>query len=144
MSRIDLIGKDAIVLQDGKQVTEFLEANNLQDRTVVTPNCQGTILSSDLQKKVFFLCGESLQSYCDWNADCERAITDVQIIEKLSQSSLEGAYVFVAKIDLIESKEPLFWNKVNDRLRVRWLGQIEPQVLRRADYSIYEIYLGDE
>lgn len=128
----------------GKQVAGFLEENNLQDRTVVTPDCIGTVLSSDLRKKVYFLCGESMQSYCDWNASCAQEITDTQIIEGLSRSSLEGAYVFVGKSDLIESKEPLLWNKVNDRLRVRWLGQIEPQVLRRTDYSIYEIYLGDE
>ena len=127
----------------GKEVAAFLQENNLDDRTVITPFCQGTIIASDLQKKVYFLCGESMQSYCNWNADCERGVSNAQIIEKLTHSSLKGNFVFVAKSDLA-APEPLVWQQINDRLRVRWLSTLKPQVVRRVDYSIYEIELADE
>ena len=55
ISRIDLIGKDAIVLEDGKQITTFKEATKLvykislpPSASPIGPNSQGQL---DLQSK---------------------------------------------------------------------------------------------
>jgi len=128
----------------GKDITSFLEQENLLDTKIVTPFCQGTIISTDLERKVYFMCGQKELSYCNWNSNCRRVVTDEEIIDGLDTMDYIGNMIFIAKCNLIENPKEGVWYSLTPRLRARFLKKMEEQVIRDVDYSIYEIIRANE
>jgi len=122
----------------GKQIAMILNEKNLLQNTIVTESCQGTIISSDIRKKVYFLCNDSEESFCRWNtAGCN--FTREELFLKLENIISEKPIVFISKTQLLDVAIENVWFDINKNLSVKLLAKIEPLVIRNIDYSIYKI-----
>ena len=127
----------------GKDVALFLEENKLSDHTVITPFCEGTIISPYLGKKVFFLCEGSFQSYCDWNSACNGFMTKQEILEKLPTVPVRESMIFIAKTSLLDNPKKNIWYNTNGNLSIKYLIKLDQYIVRNMDYIIYEIANGN-
>lgn len=123
----------------GKQIAEILESKNLLQNTIVTETCQGTTFSSDIKKKVYFLCDDSEKSFCSWNYITSCNFTNEEIINKLSNLVSKRPIIYVSKTQLLDSPIENIWFDVNNSLRVKLLAKMDPSVVRNVDYFIYKI-----
>ncbi len=123
----------------GKEVALFLKEKELLHHTIVTQSCEGTVISSDIRKKLFFLCGENLESFCRWGITPNCKLLKKDIIQKLSKISSNESIIFISKEKLSGSLDKNIWHEVGKNLNVKLLTKIDTTIVRRTDYYIYEV-----
>jgi len=124
----------------GKEVTTLLKEKNLFNHKVITTYCEGTILSPYLKKKVYFLCGDSLQSYCLWHIYTACDFTNQDIINKLSRLVSDKSMIFICNSDLFKKATLNNWYNVNNRLSVKLISKLGKHVVKNlSGYSVFEI-----
>ncbi len=123
-----------------KATTEYLSTNKINTNNIISVSCDGTLISPFLQKKIYFLCRENLQSYCHWNLICTTDITQEEIIKMISNYMInhnDATYVSTYKIT--DNLHKNTWIKLDNQLMIRFLKKLDNSVVRNADYFIYEI-----
>jgi hypothetical protein len=123
----------------GKQIAMVLHEKKLLQNIIVTESCQGTIISSDIRKKVYFLCGDSEESFCRWNYTTNCNFTNEEIINKLDNLASKESIIFISKTQLLETPIENIWFDIHNDLSIKVHTKLEPTVIRNLDYFIYEI-----
>lgn len=118
---------------NGKDVALVLKEKKAYNYMVVTPFCQGTIISPYLRKKVYFLCGESYESHCPWNRNKQfnLNISNEEVIFKLSKLIDNKPIIFIGPDNLTDNEK--------EHINIKLLKKLNNYVLRGLDYHIYEI-----
>ena len=124
---------------NSKNAASFLKENNLHSKEIVSISCEGTPLSAYLEKKIYSLCANDYQSYCNWSSTC-KINND---LEYELDNSLANFVNSTRKEIIFISNHPLY---SDDQLKVkgkqfvsRLLKKFEGSILKVNDYYIYEI-----
>ena len=123
----------------GKEIALLLKEKDLLQHKIVTESCEGTVISSDIRKKIYFLCGNSLESYCKWGSVTVCNFSKKDIINKLAEISLENPVVFISKTQLLDSPIKNVWYPIDKTISIKLLTKTDKMVIRNTDYTVYEI-----
>jgi len=123
-----------------KEVVTFLKEKNLATKPIVCVTCDGTAISPYLEKKIFFLCDGSEQSFCHWNFNCAMNISDAEIQQALiSYMTTHNEAVYVSNYPIFKNKFISDWIALSETVEVRYLKSFDHSILRNSAYYIYEI-----
>ena len=137
----------AYPFMSGKAAVEFLKSKNLQDVPVISLTCDGTCLSPYLEKKVWFLCDGSYQSYCHWNFLCAVNIQRDEVTRLVSDYMLTHNHaIYVSYFPLVNNPKRDTWININTNVKVRFLKYIGHDCsIVKDNYFIYEVkHLNDK
>ncbi|MFT7250608.1 MAG: hypothetical protein ACI9FW_000321 [Flavobacterium sp.] len=123
-----------------KETVEYLNKNKISTQNVLSITCDGTLISPFLEKKVYFLCDNSLQSYCNWNSGCGTEVSNEKIIKMISNfMTYNNNATYVSTFQITDNLQKNIWVKTNDQVMVRFFKKFDNSIIRNADYYIYEI-----
>lgn len=123
-----------------RETVNYLKNENINTKNIITITCDGTLISPFLEKKVYFLCNGSLQSYCHWNSDCTTGLSKEKIIEMISNYMLNhNNATYVSTYQITDNPQKNIWIKVNDKIMIRFLKKSDTSIIQNADYFIYEV-----
>lgn len=122
-----------------KEVSDYLTAKKLKANEIVSVTCDGTAISPYLEKKIYFLCEESNQSFCHWDLICATNISQERIVALLTNYMENNDYAVYASNYPIIKAEPNIWTTVNDKIKVRFLKKFDPTIIRNSYYYIFEV-----
>lgn len=123
-----------------KETVNYLKNENINTKNIITITCEGTLISPFLEKKVYFMCNNSLQSYCHWNLDCTAGLSQEKIIEMISNYlHNHSSATYVSTYPIMEHPQKCIWIKINDKIMVRFLKKFDKSIIQNADYYIYEV-----
>lgn len=123
-----------------KETVNYLSNNKIDTQNVISVTCDGTLISPFLEKKVYFLLDENLQSYCNWDFISATNISQVHIKEMISkyiQTHKKATYVSTYPIENKQQKD--IWVVINDDIKVRFIEKFDISIVRNANYFIYEV-----
>ena len=125
----------------GKATVNFLKNKNLQDIPVISLTCDGTCLSPYLEKKVWFLCDGSYQSYCHWDFLCAVNIRRDEVIRLVSDfMSTHNRAIYASYFPLVNKPQQNIWIKLNTNVKVRFLKSFgHDSSVVKDNYFIYEV-----
>ncbi len=123
----------------GKEIALFLKEKDLLQHKIVTESCEGTVLSSDLRKEIYFLCSNAPESFCKWGTVTACNFSKKDITNKLAKISLEKPVVFISKTQLLDSPIKNVWYPIDETISIKLLTKTDKMVTRNTDYTIYEI-----
>jgi len=113
-------------------VNDFLKAQHLNTQTIITSNCSGTVISPNLQKKLYFLCASDFGSFCRWNGTCTTDFSSAQVDALLSDYlKTHASGIYVSAAGRLESTK--------GTIRYRLLKKFEGSIVRHNDCYLYEI-----
>lgn len=122
-----------------KETNDYLKSSHLSNSEMVSVTCDGTAISPYLQKKVYFLCDQSYQSYCRWNVDCAPNITQEYIIGQLTDYMRHHTYaVYVSGYPIVNCA-PNIWKNINGEFKVRFLKKFDHDIVRNSHYYVFEV-----
>ena len=123
-----------------KETVEYLKLKKINTNNVISITCDGTLISPFLEKKVYFLCDGSLQSYCHWDFDCATNISRQTIFDLISTYMTSHNYaVYVSDFPITNNFQSNKWVKIDDKTKVRFLKKFDNSIVRKADYYIFEV-----
>lgn len=123
----------------GREIALFLKDKDLLKHKIVTESCEGTVISSDIRKKIYFLCNNDQESYCKWGIATTCHFSKKDIINELAKISLEKPVVFISKIQLLDFPIKNVWHPLDKTLSIKLLTKTSIMVTRNTNYTIYEI-----
>ncbi len=116
----------------GKQVATFLAQQRLSNMETVTQFCEGTIIAPYLDKRPFFLCTNRKQGLCNWEQNCNTAITDSQLITLLAAHSEQNSdFLFISARNIT--------GKPENTIAIKKLTHLPPCIVRSTNYYIYRV-----
>jgi hypothetical protein len=123
-----------------KETAGYLKDQHLDVATLISVSCDGTALDSYLGKKMWFLCNDSFESYCDWDLSCATDISQEEIARLLSQYMNNHPYaVYVSQYLLVNDPVPNVWIPYGDGLKIRFRKKFGQTIQRNTGYYIFEI-----
>lgn len=123
-----------------KATADYLKREKLNNKQIVTVTCDGTLISAYLEKKVYFLYEGSYQSFCHWNSNCFGNISKKNTLALItSDQNLENESVYVSNYPLTEKMQPKVWQKISDRVKVRFLKKFDTSIVQKNNYFVYTI-----
>lgn len=123
-----------------KETVDYLKLKKINTNNVISITCDGTLISPFLEKKVYFLCDGSLQSYCHWNSDCTTNISHQTIVDLISTYMASHNYaIYVSNFPITNNFQSSKWVKIDDKTKVRFLKKFDNSIVRKADYYIFEV-----
>lgn len=123
-----------------KKAIDYLKENKLNNNEIITITCDGTAISPYLEKKVYFLCDGSYQSYCHWNFDCALNISHKNISDMLTSYISANDYgIYVSRYPITKNLIENNWEKINEKIKIRFLKKYDQNIVRNSYYFIYEI-----
>ncbi|MCF6131627.1 hypothetical protein [Flavobacterium wongokense] len=126
-----------------KETVDYLKSNKLDSRQIVSVSCEGTPISAYLQKKVYFLCTDSYQSFCRWDSVCGQ-IDDKEVIAMLDGHLLkEKHFVFVSYYGLT-NKLVNDWVNISAKTKVRYLDRFDVSIGGTLNYYVFEVSKREE
>ena len=115
-----------------KEINDFLRQAHLNTQTILAANCSGTVVSPNLQKKLFFLCADDYGSFCRWNSECAADFTPEEITAMLSDYlKTHDSGIYLSHTVMLESNATDF--------QYHFLKKFEGCIIRNNDYYLYEI-----
>lgn len=122
-----------------KDTVCYLKERKLNTKTIITVTCDGTLISPYLEKKVWFLCDGSFQSYCHWDFVCAMDISKKRIIAMISDyMETHTETIYVSNYTLFNHVKPNVWIIVNKNIKVRLLKKFD-QSIDKNDSYIFEV-----
>ncbi len=121
-----------------KQTVAFLKKSKLTDKVVITQWCEGTSLSSYLEKPIFFLDSNSYESYCVWNRKVpiqpnpKKAL--VNSLEEVMKD-VDQSIIFISN-HFLNIKE---YKSITNSLKYKFLKSFDRTIVSKESYYIYEI-----
>lgn len=122
-----------------QDTVEFLKANKLVQKRILTFSCDGTVLSAYLEKKVYFLAEQSEQSYCNWQSAMAKTFSKAEVLKALTAHRFGAeSEIFVSAYPLIELKQGQ-WQPLYGKLRIRQLRHWNNAILPNTCSYVYEV-----
>jgi hypothetical protein len=127
-----------------KKAIDYLKENKLNLNDIITITCDGTAISPYLEKKVYFLCDGSYQSYCHWNFDCALNISNKNITEMLINYIAENDYgIYVSNYPITKNINENTWEFITKKVKIRFIKKYDQNIVRNSYYYIYEVAKSD-
>lgn len=117
-----------------KKIVEILVEKDLTEVPVVTTFCEGTIFSPYLKEKVYFLCGDDYESFCDWNRHELCDFTNEAIIEKISELKMNKSIVFISNETIFNNIKKNDWNNIHKSYKVKPISSLDKSILKNTSY----------
>lgn len=122
-----------------KETIEFTKKNSCQGTEIISLNCEGTSLSAYLEKKIYFLCNQSFQSFCHWNFDCSGNMTKEKTIQMLTDYiKNHNDILFISSYSLGNEKSKN-WIILNSKIKARFIKKFDKNIVKKSNYYIFEI-----
>lgn len=119
---------------------DFLKNEKLDHREIITVTCDGTLISTYLQRKIYFLCDGGYQSFCHWNNPCVGLVSEKKTIAMLNDFMImHENIVFVSYYSLEKTLQPNVWMNLNDKIKVRFLKKFDLNMVDKTNYFIFEV-----
>ncbi|MFT3793553.1 hypothetical protein [Flavobacterium sp.] len=116
----------------GKAAVAYLRSYRLDRLPVVSPTCDGTIISAYLGKKVWFLCPQSQQSFCPWDSACGQEMSQQLVLAQLNDYLQTHAdFIYISNYKL--SPTPV------DGMNIQFIENFKKNILNNTDYYIFRI-----
>jgi len=125
-----------------KATISYLKNIDNNNKNIITVTCDGTILSAYLQKKIYFLCDQSLQSYCHWDSSCFGNISQSNIIVMLTDymdSHKDKTVFYVSYYSLTNTTKTGNWIDLNEKIKVRLLKKFNQNITEKSNYFVFEV-----
>ena len=125
-----------------KKAIDYLKENKLNNNEIITITCDGTAISTYLEKKVYFLCNQSLQSFCHWNSCCSENITQKKAIAMLTdylKSHDSQNILYVSYYPLTNGLNTKDWIVLNKTIKVRLVKKFNQNIVNKTNYYIFEV-----
>jgi hypothetical protein len=123
-----------------KATYNFLKEKKLDSLDVISVTCDGTSMSPYVQKKIYFICNQSYQSYCLWDFSCALNISQSDIETGISTFMMKSEHaVYVSNYPIEKAMLPDIWIPINATFNVRFLKKFDETVVRNSYYYVYEI-----
>ncbi|HNP31656.1 MAG TPA: hypothetical protein PKN96_00030 [Flavobacterium sp.] len=122
-----------------KEVANYLESKKLNKNTIVSVSCDATAISPYLRKKIWFLCTDSDQSYCQWELICSNNISHEYLVDMLTNYLDKKDYAIYVSNYSINDKKSNNWISINNKFKVRFLKKFDTGIIRNGQYYVYEI-----
>lgn len=122
-----------------KETIDFTKTNKFKHKEIITITCDGTLLSAYLEKKIYFLCDQSLQSFCRWDSSCGRNVTRPKSIKMLTDYMVNHDDVlFISYYSLGNETNPN-WIALNDKIKVKFIKKFDTNIVEKLNYYIFEV-----
>ena len=123
-----------------KVTVDYLKNENIKPEEIVTVTCDGTVLSAYLENKIYFLCDESLQSFCQWDSSCNRNISQEKVIAMLTNyMNSKKKVFFVSYYPFVNKAKNNNWMQLNTVLKVRFIKKFDCNIVDKSNYYIFEV-----
>lgn len=123
-----------------KETVEYLKTEKLLSKEIITVTCDGTSLSAYLEKKIYFLCDESLQSFCHWDSSCTGNVTQEKAIVMLTNyMNSDKTVLFISYYPLTNNFKNKNWIPLNSTIIVRFIKKFDTNIVEKSNYYIYEV-----
>lgn len=124
-----------------KESTDFVKKEGKAHTEIVTVSCDGTLLSAYLEKKILFLCEESLQSYCHWDSACHGTINQAEIGSRLSGYIHKGNknVYYISYYPLTGKPVIGKWIALTKNTNAKLLKKFDRNIVRKTNYYVYEV-----
>lgn len=114
------------------RVNWYLKEHHLDSQTIIASNCSGTVISPNLQKKLYFLCANDFGSFCRWNSGCASGFSIAQLDKMLlDYLKTHASGIYVSDTGRLEYSK--------GAVHYRLLQKFEGSIVRHNDYYLYEI-----
>jgi hypothetical protein len=124
-----------------KNVIDYLKEKQLSDKNIVTLTCDGTMLSSYLQRKIYFLTDKSEQSYCHWEANTIGVLYTKEMITTMLSDYIHQKQeaIFISGSPFLNIPKNHSWQNLNSQIKIRQLISFDENIQENANFSIYEV-----
>lgn len=124
-----------------RDTVDFLKANSLDKKEIITLSCEGTCLSPYLGREVWFLCNGGLESHCHWNLYCQLKDQPDSVIHQLTQlMRSRKEVIYISAYPLLPGMAPNSWHGLNPTIKFRLLRHFNGDyVLRNYRFYVYEV-----
>lgn len=122
-----------------KETIDFTKTDKFKYKEIITITCDGTLLSAYLEKKIYFLCDQSLQSFCRWDASCAGNINRAESIKMLTNyMENHDDVLFISYYSLGNETNPN-WIALNDKIKVKFVKKFDINIVEKLNYYIFEV-----
>ena len=122
-----------------KETIDFTKIDKFKHKEIITITCDGTLLSAYLEKKIYFLCDQSLQSFCRWDASCAGNINRAELIKMLTNyMENHDDVLFISYYSLGNETNPN-WIALNDKIKVKFIKKFDINIAEKLNYYIFEV-----
>jgi hypothetical protein len=130
-----------------KLTVDYLEKNQ-SGKPVVTFFCDGTAISAYSNKKIYFLCSQREQSYCDWNSGCNINFSETLLGERLADYFKDRTKKKLSRCIYITNKKlkkPATdkWTMVTNSISMRFVKAFDSTIVANGGCFIYEVSVQD-
>ncbi|WP_284653706.1 hypothetical protein [Flavobacterium terrisoli] len=123
-----------------KETVDFIKEKHLNILPIISLTCDGTTISSYLEKKVWFLCNQSYQGYCRWNFDCAEKINQAEVQQMVCNFMTDyNQAVYVSYFPLTDHPKRNVWVNLNKEVKVRFLENFDRAYIVKGNYNVYEV-----
>jgi len=122
-----------------RQAVQYLKDNHLLDQPIISAGCEGTSISAYVQRKVWFLCNEKLESFCRWNAGCSNSIDQDNLPYLLDDLDEFSHAVAVLNDSIPTISQRGSWIVIGNHTKIKFHIAFNNNVVRQSNYYIYEI-----
>jgi len=124
-----------------KETISYIEKSDFKKIEIITVTCDGTLLSAYLEKKIYFLCDGSLQSFCHWDSGCAGNVNQKKSIEMLTDymNSQNNKVLFVSYYSLTNDRNTSNWKNINSKIKVRFVKKFDANIVDKTNYYLFEV-----
>ena len=124
-----------------KETISYIKKENANKIEIITVTCDGTMLSAYLEKKIYFLCDGSLQSFCHWDSGCIGNVTQKESVAMLTNymNSRNNNVLFVSSYALIKDTNVKDWVNLNEKTKVRFVKKFDDNIVFKTSCYIFEV-----
>lgn len=123
-----------------KDVAAYLKEHQIDTLPVSCLTCDGTSISPYLERKMWFLCMGSYESYCHWESLCGETPDNKEILSMLSDfMKTHPRAVYISYLPLLGKLQADAWVDAGNGIRIKYLTQFTGETIVPHDYYIFEI-----
>jgi hypothetical protein len=121
-----------------KETIDFTK-KSYQGTEIISLNCEGTLLSAYLEKKIYFLCNQSFQSFCHWDFDCSGNMTKQKTIQMLTDYIKKNNNILYISYYSLGNEKNKNWVILNSKIKARFIKKFDENIVEKSNYYIFEI-----
>lgn len=125
---------------NAKKTVEYLKTQKLLSKEIVTVTCDGTLLSAYLERKIYFLCDDSLQSFCHWDSSCAKNVNQEKTIALLTNYlNSDKKILFISYYPLTNDTKTKNWQPLNSSIKACFVKKFDQNIIEKSNYYIYKV-----
>ncbi|MGV3698191.1 hypothetical protein [Flavobacterium sp.] len=122
-----------------KQTVDYLKAEGLKSKEIVSVTCDGTILSAYLERKIYFLCTDGYKSFCEWNSECDQNLNQQKSLDLLKvYMNSHTNCVYVSYYPLSDVAKSNSWQFITGDIKIRFLRKFDLSIVNNSYYYVFE------